>query len=261
MRHGALHAAVVSTSATRSGVSTTARLSNQWPVRHLPGRVATLVVLGAIACASAAAPQPASVEAQGDAVIFAGRIDAQSAARFIELVRDPRITRLVMTSRGGLVSAALDIGAAVRERRLDIEVPVVCLSSCANYIFPAARRKLIGRPGAVAWHGNMAHVLYQQQHGTASWSKPEIDDARVLAQREAAFFKRIGVDGFVCWFAKIEPYNVPDFYYLSPGDMERFGIRDVTVTDPSAEPPGNDEQLVQVDWTRLEADRPAVPLQ
>lgn len=223
--------------------------------------MARFVILAIVSCAIAMAAQAATVEAQGDAVVFAGRIDAPSAARFLELVRDPRISRLVITSRGGLVSAALEMGAAVYERRLDVEVPVACLSSCANYIFPAGQRKLVGHPGAVAWHGNMAHVLYQQERGIASWNAQEIEGARMLAQREATFFRQIGVDGFVCWFAKIEPYNVPDFYYLSPGDMEGFGIRHVTVVDPSAGPPGDDEQPVSVDWMRLESDRPVVSLQ
>jgi hypothetical protein len=218
----------------------------------------------ALICASAlvARAQPASagrVELSGDTVVFAGQINSSSAAQFLRLLQDPGIKRLIITSGGGSVAAALDIAAAVHDRHLDIEVPTTCLSSCANYVFPAARRKVIGRPGAVAWHGNMAHVLYLEQMGQGSWSDSEMQGARQLARREAEFFRRIGVDGFVCWFGKIAPYDVEDFYYLSTQDMERFGIHDVTVRDEEAAT-RPERRKVAVDWATLEAQRPVVKL-
>lgn len=206
-------------------------------------------------------PPSAMVEAVDDAVVFNGQINPRSAAQFLQLLQDPKVTRLVITSGGGIVSAALDMALAIHERQLDVEVPTACFSSCANYIFPAARKKILGRPGAVAWHGNMTHALYLQQTGQASWSENLVEGARQLARREAEFFRRIGVDGFLCWFAKIEPYNVDDFYYLSLEDMERFGIRHVTVREASpGESANGTVRDVRVDWAGLEAARPAVQL-
>ena len=126
--------------------------------------------------AQAQCPPAATVRLVDEAVIFSGRIDARSAAEFLRLLQDPGIKRLVITSDGGIVSAALDMALAIHERQLDVEVPTACFSSCANYIFPAARHKTLGKPGAVAWHGNMAHVLYLQQTGQANWSEKLIED-------------------------------------------------------------------------------------
>jgi hypothetical protein len=218
-----------------------------------------LALLAAFAGQGHAQSPPALVEVADGAVIFNGQINANSAARFLRLLQDRTVTRLVITSRGGIVSAALDMADAIHERQLDVEVPSACHSSCANYIFPAGRRKLVGRPGAVAWHGNMAHILYLQQTAQASWDENLAEGARQLAGREAEFFRRIGVDGFVCWFAKIEPYKVEGSYYLSASDMERFGIRDVTVREAG---PGESDpdgvRPVHVDWAGLEAARPSV---
>lgn len=223
-------------------------------------RQAASALLVVVAChTQAQGGAAASVEASGDAVIFNGRISPHSAAEFLGLLQDPGVKRVVITSAGGIVSAALDMALAIHARQLDVEVPLACDSSCANYIFPAGRRKTLGRPGAVTWHGTMTHVLYLQQTGQGTWSPKEIADARELARRETEFFRRVGVDGFVGWFAKIEPYNVDDFYYLSLEDMARFGLRDVTLRDAAA-PPREAVRLVSVDWTRLEADRPAVRL-
>ena len=221
---------------------------------------ALLAMFAASAAQTHAQSLPAAtVERMDDALVFRGRIDARAAAEFIELLRDPKVKRLVITSHGGLVSAALDMASAIHERQLDVEVPSVCYSSCANYIFPAGRHKLVGRLGAVGWHGNMAHVLHLQQTGQASWSPKAMDEARELARREAEFFGRIQVDGFVCWFAKLAPYNVEDFYQLSVEDMARFGIGHVTVKDPTPATPGQEgPRAILVDWARLDASRPSV---
>lgn len=209
-----------------------------------------------------AQPQPdATVEAVKDAVVFKGQVNARSAAEFLRLLQDPKITRLVITSGGGSVSAALAMATAIHEHRLDVDVPSVCRSSCANYIFPAGRHKTVGRPGAVAWHGNITHVMYLQQTGQEKWTADQIEAARQLAVREAEFFSRIGVDAFVCWFAKIAPYNEDDSYYLSVQDMERFGIRNVTVREATpGKADGEPVRQVVVDWATLEASRPAVRL-
>jgi hypothetical protein len=228
--------------------------------RRRPFRAA-LMVAAAITAGAPIAAWCATIETHGDSIVFVGRIDASSASEFLEAVRRPGITRLVITSRGGLVSPALDMAAAVHERGLDVDVPTFCYSSCANYVFPAGRRKVLGRRGAIAWHGNMAHVLYEAAQGHSRWSAQDMASARALAKREAAFFRQIGIDGYVCWFAKIPPYNVDDFYYLSPSDMARFGIGDVTVTGASEEGDTDDERPIAVDWTQLNARRPDVSLE
>lgn len=217
-----------------------------------------LVALSLLPAAAGAQPASASVELLDDAIVFSGRIDARSAADFLRLLGQGRARRLVITSVGGVVGPALDMAEAIHAGGLDVEVPRACMSSCANYIFPAGRNKTAGRPGAVGWHGNMAHVLYLQQSGQANWSEAVIADARTLARREAEFFRRIGVDPFVCWFAKLRPYGVQEFYSLDAADMARFGIHGVTVRNAV---PAPDVRIVAVDWPALEALRPAVRLE
>ena len=213
----------------------------------MPRRLIHLLpLLLALAAPAHAQPSPsATVERTGDAIVFRGRIEGTAAAKFRELLREPGVGRLVITSHGGLVDAALDMAEAVADHALDVEVPQACLSSCANYVFPAGRKKRLGHARAVGWHGNMAHVLYLQQTGQASWSEPEIESARRLERREQAFFRRIGVDGFVCWFGKIAPHNVDEFYSLTAPDMARFGISDVTVGDGT--PAAGAPELIAVD--------------
>jgi hypothetical protein len=205
-------------------------------------------------------PLAARVDRVGDSIVFTGQINPRSAARFLQLLQQPGVRRLVISSPGGNVAAALDMAEAIHAHQLDLSVPAACLSSCANYIFPAARRKTLGAPGVVGWHGNMAHVLYLQQAGRSQWPPADMREARQLARREAAFFRGIGVDGFVCWFGKIAPYAVDDFYGLSVADMARFGIREVEVLAPHGRVPAG-VQPIAVDWATLESSRPTVRLE
>lgn len=224
---------------------------------------AAAALLAALTLAASAQRPPATtVEVDGDTVRFHGQINETAAAEFLRLLAERPVTRLVITSGGGQVAAALDMAQAIHERQLDVEVPTACHSSCANYIFPAARAKLIGHASAVAWHGNMEHVLYLQQTGRARWDERLMEGARYLARREAEFFRRIGVDGFVCWFAKIAPYDVHDFYSLPAEDMERFGIRQVTLRDaqPGAAAAADGVRVVRADWSGMRGRRPVVAL-
>jgi hypothetical protein len=196
------------------------------------GAAILLACLSLHAAASAAA---------GDATaVYRGVISAENNAGFFARVAGRSVQRLLLDSRGGDVAAAIVLADWVHARQLDVVVTGVCLSSCANYVFPAARQKEI-RPGAiVAWHGNYHHLahtglwrddveLRMQRDGEDEQTATRYVQSQVarLVELEREFFKRIGVDEQVCWIGKQPPYNVADYYFLSATDMARFGISDV----------------------------------
>lgn len=57
--------------------------------------------------------------------------------------RYPTIRVLVIDSEGGEVEAALQLARIIRERGWDVAVKNKCLSACANYVFPAGKRKRV----------------------------------------------------------------------------------------------------------------------
>jgi hypothetical protein len=209
-----------------------------------------------LACGSGGLPSATAV--------YSGPISEEQNRRFFAGIEGRRVTRLLITSGGGEVDAAIVLGEWVYDRRLDVEVPEYCLSSCANYVFTAARHKRIHSGAIVAWHGNYRHL---QETGlwkddiTARMRRHDEDrrtatrKARITVERlvglERDFFARIGVDDYLCWIGKMPPYNVPDYYFLSVDDMERFGITrvqappDYAATDVS----GFDHDIV---YLRLE---------
>jgi hypothetical protein len=128
-------------------------------------RVATALALawGAFAHAEvppdldAAKTEPAVVRVEGDTVYFTGHISEASADAFAKAVASlerGQVTRLVVSSRGGDTVPGRRIGQWVHDMGLLVEVEKVCFSSCANYIFPAGRGRVVRADSFVGWHGN-----------------------------------------------------------------------------------------------------------
>jgi len=179
-------------------------------------------------------------EAAGETAHYAGEISKDRNQQFFAALAGKPVRRLVITSNGGGVAAGVELGLWVFERELDVEVSEYCLSSCANYVFPAGVRKTIRSGAVVAWHGNYRHLketgLWTDEvaHRMEAYGEDEETARRRARERvgrlvrlERGFFARIGVDEYVCWIGKMPPYNAPNYYFLSRDDMARFGIRDV----------------------------------
>jgi len=85
---------------------------------------------------------------------FEGKIERGDAAK-LEKIYAPGTTLLKVHSPGGESEEGILLGRFIHARQMDLEIDRGCASSCANYMFPAARHKTIP-PGAVlAYHGTM----------------------------------------------------------------------------------------------------------
>ena len=226
--------------------------------------VSTLILT---ACATQQAPS-ATVSREGDTVRIEGIISTETAKQFQSLLQGPAPRRVQITSGGGDVVSAIEIATSIFDQGMDVEIQGGCFSSCANYIFPAGRHKIIDAQGIVGWHGNAEHLLWLDQQGQDSLPFFGRSLFLDIVRREREFFAHIRVNGFVCWFGKIEPFNIENLYFLRPEDMEHFGIRDVQVrsdyasTDVSQVLAYGKAQLrlLEIDWSRFEAAAPELSL-
>jgi hypothetical protein len=66
---------------------------------------------------------------------------------------------LVVNSGGGDTTETRKIARLIRERSLDIVVDGICASSCANYLFIAARNKTVLPESLVAFHGGDSYAI------------------------------------------------------------------------------------------------------
>lgn len=187
-----------------------------------------ILLCGSLLAGCASGPRPPNIAVTGNTLRIEGRITAKTAERFNAVLQNQEITRVQLNSPGGDVEPSIDIGTAIFRNGMDVEVVGDCLSSCANYLFPAGRHKVISGPGVVAWHGNIQHLVYLHESGERVMVQPTYEGLLATAKREADFFALVGVNPFICWFGKIAPFKVRNFYFLSVEDMARFGITDVT---------------------------------
>lgn len=126
-------------------------------------------LMGAAGFAGAASPEshapeilrakaePATVQVQGDTLYYTGNFSTASSAAFdaaVAGIARGQVTRLVISSGGGDTVAGRHVGRWVRDMGLVVEVDFICFSSCANYIFPAGRARVIRADAFVGWHGN-----------------------------------------------------------------------------------------------------------
>ncbi|MFN0186106.1 MAG: hypothetical protein ACKVQR_20005 [Aquabacterium sp.] len=101
--------------------------------------------------------EPAAVRVQGDTVYYTGNLSKASRAVFdaaVAGVHRGQVTRLVISSGGGDTVEGRHLGRWVRDMALVVEVDVICFSSCADYVFPAGRARVIRADAFVGWHGN-----------------------------------------------------------------------------------------------------------
>ena len=199
-----------------------------------------------------ASPASADIHVAEGSAYYTGPISAEQNQQLFKAVHGEGVERLVITSTGGDVEAGIALGRWVFKHRLNVVVPEYCLSSCANYVFPAGRHKSIGPGAIVAWHGNYNHLketgLWQddiagrmQRHGedAVTANRQVREEMERLVGLERDFFTHIGVDEYLCWIGKMPPYNAANYYFLSRQDMARFGVNhvqapsDYTETDTS----------------------------
>jgi len=126
-----------------------------------------------------------------------GPIGRDTADSFRKAVAEasPRIRWLVVDSPGGEVGAALDMANVMRREGISIYVHGYCASSCANYLFVAARLKVLGPNAVVGWHGSPAS---EHIDGLDTLSPPDRAKAEVIRRRlvreERKLFAQVGVD-------------------------------------------------------------------
>lgn len=164
-------------------------------------------------------------------------------------------TVLSIRSVGGPVGAGIALGRWMRERQLDIKVLEFCFSSCANYVFPAARQKVVSNFAVIGYHGGPSSGQYEFDEATQKMfdamppaqRKALLDDfektIKAGSEQERAYLREIGVREDLSTLGQQERFQqryeadpkVLGWTYSLEG-FARFGVRDITVINPPWKP-------------------------
>lgn len=197
--------------------------------------------------------EPAHVQVVGDTVYYTGNFSKASSAAFdaaVAGVQRGQVTRMVISSGGGDTVAGRHVGRWVRDMRLVVEVDTICFSSCADYVFPAGRARVIRANAFVGWHGNerLFHLLAAREgvnlevvlaryvpkdaspEQRAAFFRDFAETTKVTLKDEADFYARLGLnDAFaVCAVGDVlekrSGYTGQIGWGFSLADMARLGL-------------------------------------
>lgn len=208
----------------------------------------TLLAAILVAAPAIAAAETTQVTRDGDAIVYRGELSAvaNDAVRSL-LDGNPDLRWLHITSGGGEVNLGIDLGELVRARALDVKVVDYCASSCANYVFPAGRRKLLPADAAVVWHGSTL------QDGVAEFERIDLasmeaqlgrpftaeektalaeqmrDYFEGISRRQDTFYAALGIDARITVFG--QDVGCDCEWTIPAHDMARFGISGIEASD------------------------------
>ena len=194
-------------------------------------KVLRTVSLGAgfLTLAACLGAKPITVRLEDPAtLVYQGTLSAAANARVFELYEQatPKPRLLKMTSGGGDITLGMELGEWVFRNGLDVEVVDHCFSSCANYVFTAAKAKYLNPDAILMWHGGAYQQSLEEQ------IKPFGEQGQTALTswrtREDAFFKTIGVDQSITTYGQTASRPKSLFPYdYSIEDLSKFGVRNV----------------------------------
>ncbi|MFV0595437.1 hypothetical protein [Shewanella sp.] len=170
-----------------------------------------------------------------DRVTYSGDITHEKNELVFSLFKSNKITIIEINSLGGDVLDGIELGTWVHEHNIDIKVGDICASSCANYVFPAAKEKYLQENSILLWHGSS----YQKNIDDLVKSGNEF--AKKWREQEEFFFKKIGVKHQITtcgltqvpnWLSLLYTLGFSDIkgFDYSIDDIKRFGIKEVKLS-------------------------------
>jgi len=175
--------------------------------------------------------------------ILLGRLkaDAQRRQRWI-----------IVSSPGGDVAEALRLAEYMKAHDLSIYVDGLCASSCANYLFVAARTKVLRDGALVAWHGSPASEHIDGVDNLDAEQQQAFESSRrEMVARERKLLGDLHVDPRLLCVGDRTMHALDALGWTMPiRAMKRFGLRDVITTGSAPIPlrvPNHAEPIVVID--------------
>jgi ATP-dependent protease ClpP protease subunit len=224
------------------------------PMRHLAlTAFLPLLFSASLACAA----DPTQVFVDHNELNYVGPLDEQANAKlfaFYDSLKD-KPTTLSIRSPGGPTTQGLALGKWVQDHKLDVKVLEYCMSSCANYVFPAGAHKVVSNFAVIGLHGGLSSTSFSFDEATkkmldalpAKERQAMLDqiDASIKgdAVKEQAYLKALGVRADYVTLGQQERYQ--KLYRDDPKtmgwtysleDFGRLGIHDISVINPPWRP-------------------------
>jgi len=200
------------------------------------------------------------VRLTADRIEYRGLITHEANLGVFDLYRsaEPKPQTLLIESQGGSADAGMELGTWLFENGLQVQIDTYCFSSCANYVFPSGRTRLLAPHASLMWHGGVTQPITPQELAQVLAEVldglPEDERRKLLAEhssdeliqqlqrsrlaivaRETAFFRRLGVDQRITTLGHLYERELlqGQGYYMgwdfSLDDLRRLGVGDISI--------------------------------
>jgi hypothetical protein len=165
---------------------------------------------------------------------------------------------LNIRSKGGDTMAGMELGRWMHSQGLAIKVLEYCFSSCANYVFPAAHRKIVSNFAIIGYHGGLSskhfgidakqEVLFatipaeQREAVRKKFQEEVISSLASQIKSEERFFADMGVQrrittlGQSAYYEKRYEQTDAIGWSFSVEDFAKLGVKNITVINPPWRP-------------------------
>lgn len=230
----------------------------------------TLSAIAALAfiAAAAHADEVTHVGMENGELVYSGDVTDDANQRLFalydSLATKPTVLRIQST--GGVVEQGLDLGSWLHANKLDVKVTGYCLSSCANYVFTAGQRKIVGNGALIGFHGGIssahfalddasqaAYDAMTREQQAVFWASVKSGQQPTL-EREQAFFDMIGVRQDITTYGQAARFKQDlkgVVWTYSEAGFKRLGVSGIQVIDGPWRPSTHGGSL---DFTLLEVD-------
>lgn len=184
-----------------------------------------------------------------------GPITTESVNAILHALAEPSQRRqrwIVVSSPGGDVVEALRLAEFMHRRGLSVYVDGLCASSCANYLFTAGKRKVIGAGALVGWHGSPASEHIDGLETLDAEQRRAFDKSRrQMIDREHRLMTELGIDRRLLCAGDRTIERVGALGWTMPvASMSKFGLKDVTLAGVAPIPtrlPNHPEPIIVID--------------
>ncbi|NQY53292.1 MAG: hypothetical protein HRT42_06920 [Campylobacteraceae bacterium] len=187
---------------------------------------------------------------------YNGDLSFKANSKVFELYKNnlKTIKYLSITSKGGEVNNGLDLADFILKNKLSVKVLDYCLSSCANYVFPAGKNKVLGNRALIGFHGGansreftakdidetfVEEIIKSSLANNIKISKKEAKEQFLsymnqTSKREQEFFFKINVNKKLSTLGQNKKYLYLEkegfnAWYYSIKTMQKLGLENISV--------------------------------
>lgn len=181
--------------------------------------------------------QSPALSIKDDTLIYDGMLTGDGILEAMRMMRnsDTEITKLQVTSPGGVIDPSIELGYFIKEKNLDLIVTKLCFSSCANYLLPAAHSVKIEKNTLVGWHGGARqnNSYWKQSIPESQW-RDFLPYLEKLREKEFQFFQYIDVAPNIITYGQTklntcQKAKQTSGWYYTLGDMKAMGLPPIEI--------------------------------